>query len=211
MSIKTLVNKLRAVEGVDSKVLEGILSEADKLEAAALTAKTSATNSTQKVEALETAIASIAKAAGLDESAEPSEVATKTKGIVDGYATLSEEKQTLSTKLAEVEGKATKLERSAQMAQFAEVGGIKRPVLERLLSDRFDELKIEDNALFLGDKPIKEAVEADTELAPFKAALFVEPAKEPSPNPLPTGGPGGDEKKQSLVRSTLSKKYEIAA
>lgn len=70
-------------------------------------------------------------------------------------------------------------------------------VLERLLGDKYEELAIADDGVKVGDKPLREYVEADESLKPFIPALFPtndsgkDRKTETKPTKLPSGSPSG--------------------
>ncbi|MDX2215510.1 MAG: hypothetical protein SFY66_19760 [Oculatellaceae cyanobacterium bins.114] len=163
-------------------------------------------NATGKVTAYEAALTAIAKALGIEGDLESilSDTEGKVKAIATEVATLKTDKTALETRTTEAEGKVKTFERKAKFSDIATAAGANAAVLERLLGDKFDQLKVEgegeQRVVKFGDKPLKEAIASDESLKPFEAALFPATSASPSPSPspapktsqkLPSGSPNG--------------------
>ncbi|MEM9267258.1 MAG: hypothetical protein AAGA46_17210, partial [Cyanobacteria bacterium P01_F01_bin.13] len=79
----------------------------------------------------------------------------------------------LETRATTAEGKVKGFEKTAKFTKAADKSGANAAVLERLLGDKADDIEIsDDGTVKVGDKPLKEYVEADDNLKPFMASLF---------------------------------------
>lgn len=164
-------------------------------------------NATTKAQTLETTVMAIAKAIGLEGDLDTilSGAEAKVRAIATEATQLKTDKTALETRATEAESKIKTFERKTKLNDIATAAGANAAVLERLLGDKFDELKIEGEGdarvVKLGDKPLKEAIAADESLKLFEAALFPSsPSPSPSPSPtpkatLPSGSPKGSDGK----------------
>ena len=152
---------------------------------------------TQKRQTMQTALEGSGKSLGIEGDID--DVLANAQGKVqtlasDRDAAISD-KTKLETRVTEAESKVTKFERQAKFTEAATKSGANAAVLERLLGDKADEIAIaDDGTVKVGDKPLKEYVEADDGLKPFMASLFPDGKNNQSPakkTDLP-GGPPSD-------------------
>lgn len=151
-----------------------------------------------KSRSLEDAFNAIATTLGLEGEDLESKLSSAPEKVKSLSTQLSEANTKLTateTRATEAETKVQGFERKTKLTDIAAAAGASAAVLERLLGDKLDELKIEgegeSRTVKLGDKPLREAIAADEGLKPFEAALF--PAQStttttPSPK-LPSGTP----------------------
>lgn len=135
-------------------------------------------NATTKAQTLETTVTAIAKAAGIEGDLE-SILTTLEPKVRESLQKLT----TVETKLTEAETRATSaeskiktFERKDKLSEIAVAAGASAAVLEQLLGDRFEELKLEgegdQQVVKFGDKLLKDAIAADPKLKLFEASLF---------------------------------------
>jgi hypothetical protein len=169
-------------------------------------------NATEKSQSLENALTAIAKALGIEGDLDT--ILKDTEGKVRTLATeaeqLRKDKTTLETRATDAEGKVKQAERSGKLASIAAKAGAEVTVLEQLLGDKVDEIAIADEAVKIGDKTLREYVEADTKLKAFVPALFPTQQTQNQPKQpqrqLPGGSPKGtDQKPTNPVSATVSK------
>lgn len=172
-------------------------------------------NATTKAQSMQSALEAIASSLGIqgDLDAILETAQSKVTGLASEAAQLREAKTALEAAKAEAEGKVTAFERKGKLSQIATAAGANAAVLEKLFSDRLDELKVEgegeSRVVKLGDRALKEYVEADEGLKAFAPALFPSteaPAQKPQPK-LPSGGPKGTNE-ANPVDSYMSKTYK---
>lgn len=198
-TIKNLLSKISGTDGIDTDVLAKIQAESDRLEAAAYDAKQQSSSQGQKTTALEAALRSVAASVGIEGDTDQivGEVANKVSAIAKGFNDLSSTKEALESRTAEAEAKATKLERGEKLREYAGVSGANPAVFAELLGDRFDDIKVEGEAVMVGDKTLTDYVEGDSRLKLFKASLFSSdsptlPVTNPKvPSATPKGSPKG--------------------
>lgn len=125
--------------------------------------------------------------------------------------TLQKQYDEASGKLTEAEGKAKTLERKTKLQEISAASGAVATVLEDLLGDRIAEVAITDGAAMLGDKPLREALEADERAKLYLPALFPA-ASTPEPEKpkakLPGGNPGGEGEKTDPVNAYFGSTYK---
>lgn len=171
-------------------------------------------SATQKAQAAEDALKAAAKALGIEGDVEAllDQVPTKAKEIATVNATLTTEKTALETRATEAESKVQTFDRQAKWAELAAKAGVNPKVLERLLGDKFDELKIDGDAVKVGDKPLKDFIDADDSLKAFAPALF----QAETPNngggnqrkqQLPGGAPGTEKPKGDPLERYAARNY----
>ncbi|MGG6295288.1 hypothetical protein ACQ4M4_12935 [Leptolyngbya sp. AN02str] len=175
-------------------------------------------NATSKLTAYETALTAIATALGVEGDAEAvlANTEAKVRAIAGEAAQLRTDKAALETRATEAEGKVKGLERKTKISDAAAKSGANAAVLERLLGDKIDELAIAEDGVKVGDKLLKDYIEADEGLKPFVPALFPssteqkqEPEKKPAPQPkLPSSAPtAGQGDKPDLLATYAAKNY----
>jgi hypothetical protein len=171
-------------------------------------------SATQKAQAAEDALKSAAKALGIDGDVDAllDQVPTKAKEIATVNATLTTEKTALETRVTDAESKVQTFDRQGKWAEIAAKVGANPKVLERLLADLFDELKIDGDAVKVGDQPLKDFIDADENLKAFAPALFQNetPANgggNPRKQQLPGGAPTGDKEKPDPLKRYSERNY----
>lgn len=152
------------------------------------------TESTKR-QSLETALVAVGKVLGIEGDVDKmlAEVEPKVKAISTEAEQLRTEKASFTTRATEAEGKLQTLERKSKLAEIATKAGANAAVLEKLLGDKFDELKVDGDEVKLGDKPLKEAIASDEGLKPFENALFppTTTTTTKTTTQLPNGSPKG--------------------
>lgn len=151
-------------------------------------------SATSKATAMEAALTAISSALGLEgdldaviTGAEP-----KLRSVLAEATQLKADKTALETRVTAAEGSVTKLERSTKLSQVAAKTGAAEAVLERLFGDKLNEFVIDAEAVKVGDKALREYVEADETLKPFLPALFPQAQAQTTTAPkLPSGSPSG--------------------
>jgi hypothetical protein len=119
----------------------------------------------------------------------------------------------LETAKTAAEGKVKGLERESKLGAIATKLGTDAKALAKLLGDKVDELAIADDIVNLGDKSLKDYVEADAELKPFAAVLFPPTQQATTPEKtqsrtLPGGNPKGSaESPADPVKAYSEKRY----
>lgn len=170
---------------------------------------------TTKAQNLETALMAAGKALGIEGDLEAvlSNVESKARTITAEHAQLSQDKTTIETRATEAETKVKTLERQGKLSQIAAKSGAVQEVLAKLLGDKVDEISIDDSGVKVGDKTLREYVEADADLKHFTTALFpgekgeTKPTKPASPQ-LPGGSPKPpSDSKPDPLKSYLDKTY----
>jgi hypothetical protein len=199
MDFKQAIAKLKTleVEGVAELVsaVEGRIAD---LEADKFGVIGEKRNALAKATTYEQALLATAKALGVEGDIEAviGNIEPTARAIASDASQLRTEKTALETRVSEAETKAIALERQGKLAQVAAATGANLAVLERLLGDKASELAIADDGVKLGDKPLREYVEADDALKPFAAALFPAIEKTPETPRLPSGSPKGEPPKE---------------
>ncbi|WP_088893194.1 hypothetical protein [Leptolyngbya ohadii] len=176
-------------------------------------------NVTTKAQTLETTVMAIAKVAGIEGDLESvlAALEPKVRESLQKLTTAETKLTEAETRATEAQGKLNSFERKAKLSEIATAAGANPAVLEKLLGDKFDQLKVEGEGdarvVKLGDKPLKEAVAADESLKLFEAALFPAASASPSPAPspapaakLPGGSPHGKTDNKKDLLSTYSEK-----
>jgi hypothetical protein len=195
MDAKQALSKLRSLEAEDAAELASVLENAlEAAEQKAFTTIGEKRTATQKNQALAETLEAIARGLSLDGSVD--ELLDKLPGAVQDVRRsrdeLTTKAETDAAALAEATTKVQTFERRGKLAEIAAAAGANAAVLERLFGDQIDTLAVVDGVAKLGDKPLREAVEADDALKAFAPALFVAAAPEPSPAPKAPGKlPGG--------------------
>jgi hypothetical protein len=197
MDAKQALSKLRSLEAEDAAELASVLENAlEAAEQKAFTTIGEKRTATQKNQALAETLEAIAR--GLDISGSVDELLDKLPGAVQDVRRsrdeLTTKAETLETTLTEATTKVQTFERRGKLTEIAAAAGANAAVLERLFGDQIDTLAVVDGVAKLGDKPLREAVEADEALKAFAPALFVAAATQPTPaakapGKLPGGSP----------------------
>lgn len=196
MTPEQALNKLRGLEADGAAELASVLQTAlESAEQKAFTTIGEKRTATQKNQALTEALEAVARGLNLEGSVD--DLLDKLPGAVQDVRRSRDE---LTTKaeadaaaLAEAQGKLSTFERRGKLAELAAKAGANAAVLERLFPD-LDTLAVgEDGAVLLGDKPLREAIDADDTLKAFAPALFTSTTTDPAPAPKPGGKqlPGG--------------------
>ncbi|MEM6432249.1 MAG: hypothetical protein AAF773_00100 [Cyanobacteria bacterium P01_D01_bin.115] len=168
---------------------------------------------TQKTQAMQTALEAIAKAVGVEGEIDAVLETTQSKvsGLASENAQLKTASVALETRATEAEGKVQGFERKDKVSDLASAAGANAAVLEKLLGDRLDDLKVEgegdSRTVKLGDKSLKEYVESDDGLKAFAPALFPgEKTGEKTQPKLPSGGPSGGDQSPDVLQNYLSRR-----
>jgi hypothetical protein len=213
------------VEGTDIAALVGAVeAEVSRLNDKVYTTIGESRSKSSKATTLEAAMMAIAKTLGITETELDSvlnAIEPKVKEAVDGKKTAQTKVTELETELTTAKTKVTEFESDGKWNTIASKTGADAKVLKRLLGDKLGEMTIADDGVKLGDKSLREFVEADEELKSFVPALFPADSKPDSkPNNkspesrrvLPGGSPKGDDKsgKTDPVAAYVSKAYKGA-
>ncbi|MEO1208863.1 MAG: hypothetical protein AAFX78_04895 [Cyanobacteria bacterium J06638_20] len=201
MDFKTALAKVRGVEGVDQDAIAALEQAFEAVDGKRFELLGEKKTAQQRLQTVEGALTSTAKLLGIEGT--PDEVLEQTepklRALVDEAAQLRESKTSLEERATTAEGKVTTFERKDRISTIATTANANPVVLEKLLGDRLDELKIEgegdERIVKLGKSPLKEAIAADESLSAFSSALFpaVEKPKDEKPAPprIPGGSPNG--------------------
>ncbi|HEY9697024.1 MAG TPA: hypothetical protein V6D10_07160 [Trichocoleus sp.] len=162
-----------------------------------------------KARALQAVVEAIAKLVGVTGDDLESALEPKVKELVDSSKTAQTKVTELETRATTAESKVKDLESVTKLSEVAAKVGADAKVLKRLLGDKVSEMTIDGDAVKLGDKSLREFVEADEELKGFVPALFpTQQKQEKSPPKLPSGSPnGGAGKDDRPSRSYLDSVY----
>jgi hypothetical protein len=217
------------VEGTDIAALVGAVeAEVSRLNDKVYTTIGEARSKNSKATTLEAAVMAIAKVLGITETELDSVITAlepKVKEAVDGKKNAETKATEAETKLAAAEGKVKGFEQDATVNAIATKAGADPKVLKRLLGDKLGEMAIADDGVKLGDKSLREFVEADDDLKSFIPALFPTNVKTSdttnsktdnkspeSKRVLPSGSPKSDDKsgKPDPVSAYVSKAYRGA-
>lgn len=210
MNYKEALEALKKLEN-GANLVSAIESEVEALKTKNYEVIGEKRNATQKVTAMETALNAIAKVIGLegDTDAIVSGAEEKIRAVVSEAAQLKADTDALEFRATEAEGKAKGLERKARLSEIATLTGANPAVLERLLADKLDELKIEGEGdkrvVKLGETALKEAIASDESLKPFEAALF--PTQQTPTPKLPGGSPSGNTNTTNPILTQQQRMY----
>jgi hypothetical protein len=217
--------KKLTVEGTDvAALVAAIESRITELDEKVYTTIGESRTKGTKAATLEAAVMAIAKLVGITETELDSVVSqldAKVKAAVDGKATAETKVTALETELTTAKTKVTEFESDGKWNAIATKTGADAKVLKRLLGDKLGEMAIAEDGVKLGDKSLREFVEADEELRSFVPALFPADSKTDSKTDnkspeskrvLPGGSPKGDDKsgKTDPVAAYVSKAYKGA-
>ncbi len=215
MEFKAAIDALKKLEG-GADLASAIEAHVSKLDDKIYTVIGESRTKGTKAQTYEGVLGAIAKLLGIEGDLESAltNLETKLKSVVD-------EGKAAQTKLTETETRATTaedklktFERQGKISEIAAKAGANAKALEKLLGDRLDELKVEGEAVKLGDKTLREFIEADETLKDFMPALF--PAQQAGQKTeqrqpagkLPSGSPNsGDAKEERAGRSYLNSIY----
>jgi len=223
MDFKAALAKLKGLdlEGKD-ELISAIEGEVSRLEGKNFEVIGEKRQSTSRVATLETAMKAIATAAGVEGDLEAilAGAEPKIRALATEATQLRTDKTALETRATEAEGKVQAAERKSKLAEIATVAGANPAVLEKLLGDKFDQLKVEGEGearvVKLGEKPLKEAIAADEGLKLFEAALFpttsttdTKSTDTKAPPKLPGGSPQGktEETKSDPAKTYMDRAY----
>lgn len=219
MDWKEALAKLKKLDAEGAADLASVVeSRIEALEADKFTVVGEKRNATTKATAYETALTAIAKALGIEGDLETvlTSAEGKVRELVSASSTAQSKLTELESRATTAEGKVKTFERSTKLGEIAAAAGANAAVLEQLLGDRFDDLKIEgegdQRVVKLGDKALKEAIAADGRLKLFEAVLFPvteKPQDKPAPR-LPGGSPKGTETKDKNPVSATVEKMKFA-
>ena len=216
MNFKEALKRIKALEVDDAADLaSAVEGEVERLNNRNFEVIGEKRNATTKAQSMQTALEAIGKALGIDGDVDVilEGAQAKVTGLVSEAEQLRTDKTALETRATEAEGKVKAAERRSKLAEVATKAGANVAVLEKLLGDKVDDLVIDDGVK-LGDKPLREYVEADDSLKAFVPALF--PSAEipkggsdakPKQTQLPSGSPKGENDQTDLVGSYFSKAY----
>lgn len=173
MKYADAIKALEKLEG-GSEIARSIEAEVDALKAKNTETSGKASTAQTKASGLETALMGAAKAIGVE-----GDIDVVVGAIEEKSRTLASDLKATKTKLTEVEAakstaetKLAGLERKSKIADIAAKSGANAAVLERLFVDSIDTITIDGDTVKVGDKTLKEHVEATADLSPFAAALF---------------------------------------
>ncbi|MEO1399687.1 MAG: hypothetical protein AAFV72_00345 [Cyanobacteria bacterium J06635_1] len=186
---------LAAVKGLENgaELASAIEGKVSDLESKNFTVIGEKRAETQKRQAMQTALEGIGKSLGIEGDVEAilGSAQGKVQTLTSERDAAVNEKTALETRATEAEGKITGFERKQKFTDAAAKAKANAAVLERLLGDKADELKVDGDKVLVGDKPLREYVEGDEALKPFLPALFAEQTV-PDPKGKKTELPGGN-------------------
>ena len=184
---------LAAVRGLENgaELAQAITGHVSVLEEKNFTLSGEKRTETQKRQAMQSALEGVGKTLGIEGGVD--EVLANAQGKIQ---TVVSERDAATTKTADLEKRATEaeakitgFERKQKFVAVAEKAGANAAVLEKLFADKPDDLVIsDDGTVKVGDKPLKEYVEADDSLKLFAPSLF--PGGESAPPRKKTDLPG---------------------
>jgi chromosome segregation ATPase len=192
MDFEAALEAIKKLEGGEAlaAVIKTHLTKLDEKIYQVIGEKRTAGSKAQNLEAVVTAIAKTLGVEG-DLDAALNTLESKVKTVVDEHKSAQTKVSDLETRATTAETKATGLERQGKITQAATKAGADAKVLERLLGDKVDELAIADDGVKIGDKPLREYVEAAEDLKPFIPALFPNQQQAKPQVKLPNGSPKG--------------------
>lgn len=176
-------------------------------------------NATQRAQALSETLEAVARGLNLEGSVDEllDKLPNQVQDIRRAREQLQQQYDEASSKLNDAQGKLNGFERKAKINDLASKAGASPVVFERLFGDQLDQIAAaEDGTVKLGDKPLKEAVEADEALKAFLPALFPTATKPTdkgaggSGNPpprLPSAGPGEAGKPANALAAYVASAY----
>lgn len=180
-------------------------------------------NATNRATTLESTVLAIAKIAGVEGDLESvlTSLEPKVRESLQKLSSVEAKLTETETRATEAQTKLQGLERKAKLSDVAAAAGANPAALEKLLGDRFDELKIEgegeSRVVKLGDKVLRDAIDGDENLKIFSASLFpTQETKQPAnklpsgkpANTLPNGSPNGEQpKEEDAALSYLESTY----
>lgn len=211
MDFKAAIDALKKLDN-GAELASAVEAEVDRLNGKNYEVIGEKRTVTTKAQTLETALVAIAKAVGLegDVDAILSEAQTKVQAIATEADQLRTDKTALETRATEAEGKVQQAERKTKLSQVAAKAGAAEAVLEKLLGDKLGEIAIADDGVKLGDKSLREYVEADETLKVFLPALFPNQNSEPEKKQaakLPSGSPNGGNGSKNPADSYMQRTY----
>ena len=149
---------------------------------------------TAKRQTMQSALEGIGKSLGIEGDVEAviSSAQGKIQTLTSDRDAAVTAKTELETKVTEAESKVTAFERKTKFSDAAAKSGANAAVLEKLFGDKIDDLTIaNDGTVKIGDKPLKDYVEADDGLKPFLTALFPDGKNDTTSAKKKTDLPGG--------------------
>lgn len=188
---KAAIESLKKLEGA-ADLLSAVEAELERLTSKNYELIGENRKATTKARTLEDAVNAIATTLGLEAEDLESKLASapeKVKSLSTQLSDANKKAGELETRATTAEGKVSSFERKATVQTAASKAGANAEVLERLLGDRVAELKVEGDDVKLGDKALKEAIEADEGLKLFMPALFPSSEAKATPPNLPSGTP----------------------
>ena len=144
---------------------------------------------TAKRQTMQSALEGIGKSLGIEGDVEAviSSAQGKVQTLASDRDAAVKAKDDLETRATAAEGKVAQFERLPKITAAATKSGANAAVLDRLLGDKADEIEIaDDGTVKVGDKPLKEYIEADDGLKPFMTSLFPDGTTDEK-----SGGKGG--------------------
>lgn len=193
MDYKSALSAIRKLDADDvDELVSAIETHVSGLEEKSFNTIGESRKNAARARATQEAINAIGSILGISGDDLESQLESKVKEIADTAKTATAKVSELESRATAAEAKAKELQGGLKLNEVAATAGADVKVLRRLLGDKIDEMTVENSTVKLGDKSLKEYVEADEELKPFAAALFpsAQPESKPAPK-LPSGSPDG--------------------
>lgn len=193
---------IAALKKLDAENIEELVSAIEghitKLEEKSFDTIGESRKNASKARTMQATVEAIAKTLGVEGDLESITTALepKVKEIFDNHKTAQTKVTELETRATTAEAKVKDLESGTKLSEIAAKVGADAKVLKRLLGDKLGEMAIDGDAVKLGDKSLKEYVEADEELKGFAPSLFPTQQKQeqkPTTPKLPGGSPNGQQ------------------
>lgn len=214
MDYKAAINALKKIDASNvDELVSSIEGHVAKLEEKSYETIGDLRKNSIRVRVLQETVNSIASLVGVEGEDLESSLEAKIKELADNHKAASTKVSELETRATEAERKVQTFERQTKISEIAAAAGANAAVLERLLGDKLDQLKVEgegdQRVVKLGDVALKDAIGSDEGLKPFEAALFpTQQKQEQKATPkLPGGSPVGKTEKSDVLSKYAERSY----
>lgn len=212
MDFKQAIEALKKLEG-GADLVSAIEGEVTRLENKSFEVIGESRKNGTKARNYQEAIEAIGKALGIEGDVEAivSNAEAKAKDLQSSLTSTQTKLTEVEGKLTTTESEANALKRQSKLTEVAAKSGADVKVLERLLAEKLEEMAIDESGVKLGDKALREFVEADESLKPFIPALFPATQQQQETKPvtpkLPSGSPDGGKSKKDLLDAYTQRNF----